>query len=173
VHGGISLLSRSISGWTPCKNSTTVNALVAFMLDGLQLADVRPASHEAAEAQRRRGDQPQQQGGPLTEGGGGGGGGQGLRVVWALRSTRAGMQAEVLQALQQRIPQETGAQVRAAWLGRACPHVAVGCRACDKGRRPRVVPPRLLPGRVSACLLDAPPHALPCITASRAAGVCR
>lgn len=48
VHGGVSLLSRGNGRPTPCTNSTTVNAMVAFVLDRLGLAAVRPASHTAA-----------------------------------------------------------------------------------------------------------------------------
>ena len=98
---------------------------VRFMLDGLRLSDVRPASHAAllqgAQGQQQAGQgqqqrlgqgqqqqQQQQQPGQPREASGR------MRVVWALRSTRAGFQREMLDALQERIPKETGAEVRAA-----------------------------------------------------------
>ena len=103
VHGGISVLSRSIGGWTPCLNSTMMNALVHFVLDGLQLHDIHPASHQApggAQAQRPK-----------------------LRVLWALRSNRAAYQQQVLAQLQQRLPSESNAEVCAPSRSfqRACP----------------------------------------------------
>jgi hypothetical protein len=108
VHGGISVLSRSIEEPTPCLNSTMMNAMVHFMLDGLQLTDIHPASHArpphgvatAGDSGSSSGSsQAAQQQKPL------------MRVVWALRTNRAGFQTEILDALQKRLPAESGAEV--------------------------------------------------------------
>lgn len=87
VHGGISILSRSIRGPTPCVNSTFIRAMAHFITDGLQLTDVKPPSRAEGK----------------------------MRVVWALRSNRAERQGEVLDLLRQKLP-EQGAEVRGTLL---------------------------------------------------------
>ncbi|KAI7846156.1 hypothetical protein COHA_000326 [Chlorella ohadii] len=82
VHGGISILSRSIRGPTPCVNSTFIRAMARFITDGLQLTGVQPPSR----AEDSAAGQPK------------------MRVVWALRSNRAGRQDEILDLLHQRLP---------------------------------------------------------------------
>ncbi len=82
MHGGISILSRSIRGPTPCVNSTFIRAMAHFITDGLQLTGVQPPSR----AEDSAAGQPK------------------MRVVWALRSNRAGRQDEILDLLHQRLP---------------------------------------------------------------------
>lgn len=154
VHGGISILSRSIAEPTPCVNSTFIRAMSNFITDGLQLTDVRPASHGGAQQQ-----QGQQAAGrkvlPPHETGGGGGRPP-LRVTWALRTNRAGLQAEILKALQKRIPAETGAQVgsphaqQAALRAAACSGLC--CRVLHLCRSARA-PPSSLPTLLRRCPL--------------------
>jgi hypothetical protein len=122
VHGGISVLSRSIEQPTPCLNSTMMNAMVHFMLDGLQLTDIHPASHarppngvaagssSSSSSSSAGSSKAEQQHKPL------------MRVVWALRTNRAGFQTQILDELQRRLPAESGAEVggwvRSSGLGR-------------------------------------------------------
>lgn len=106
VHGGISILSRSIRGPTPCVNSTFIRAMAHFITDGLQLTAVQPPS-------RADGSGAEQ---------------ANLRVVWALRSNRAERQSEVLDLLRQRLP-EQGAEVRGLLAERTCwPVVLHACQ---------------------------------------------
>lgn len=83
-----------------------MNALVHFLLDGLQLTHVRPASHGWSLQEQHHQQDQQHQGNMLQQDEH-----PRLRVVWALRSNRAGYQQQILGALQKRLPVESNAEV--------------------------------------------------------------
>ncbi len=125
VHGGVSILSRGNGRLTPCTNSTMINAMVAFLLDRIELAAVLPPSHAGSPLNPGsgppKGAVPQQhvmtpddtvsKRAPLL------GLGRSLTVVWALRANRASHQDAVLGLLTEQLPQK-GVQVN-MWLGQA------------------------------------------------------
>lgn len=137
VHGGLSVLSRNNGARSPCTNSTMFNALISFILDGLELTDVLPASHAAiapdpgsANSQGAAGAASQAAAG-ATRAAAAGGDATGaaaaakakarplLNVVWALRTDREGRQEEVLKVFRERLG-AAGGQVSVAarrWLG--------------------------------------------------------
>ncbi|PRW61307.1 EGF domain-specific O-linked N-acetylglucosamine transferase isoform A [Chlorella sorokiniana] len=94
VHGGISALSRSGSGPTPCVNSTFIRAMSHFITDGLGVTGVRPASRDASQV-----------------------GLAGMRVVWGLRKNRADRQDEILDLLRRELPKQ-GIEVVALDFGK-------------------------------------------------------
>ena len=157
VHGGISILSRSIHSPTPCANSTFIRAMTHFITDGLKLTDVRPASHggstsaaagapatqqiEEAVLQQAVGGRLMLPGHrsevaaaaaaaaavPVSSNGAGQAAGK-LRVVWALRSSRAERQEEILDLLNRELPKQ-GIEVRTDGM--------LGCRVGGgNGRAP-------------------------------------